>query len=228
MRADPVPPSLTSEPDRFSDEAWDLLLATQETARRWRHGAMDVEHLLQTLLLERRFAPWLDPLPLDPDRLLDRVESFCVDQPGSTGDALYIGDALEDLLEDAERCRAAWGSPLLDGPHLLMALVRDPRIGASLLGGEGLSEDLLLRQFRPGAAAVPATSTLPLQPPVVPAAAPASPPAVPASAGLLDAWIDTARPAASLPSPSVPSPPPEPSSELRLEQEPPEASALER
>ena len=137
MRADPVPPSLTSEPDRFSDEAWDLLLATQDTARRWRHGAMDVEHLLQTLLLERRFAPWLDPLPLDPDRLLDRVESFCVDQPGSTGDALYIGDALEDLLEDAERCRAAWGSPLLDGPHLLMALVRDPRIGASLLGGGG-------------------------------------------------------------------------------------------
>jgi len=224
MRADPVPPSLTSEPDRFSDEAWDLLLATQDTARRWRHGAMDVEHLLQTLLLERRFAPWLDPLPLDPDRLLDRVESFCVDQPGSTGDALYIGDALEDLLEDAERCRAAWGSPLLDGPHLLMALVRDPRIGASLLGGEGLSEDLLLRQFRPGAAAVPATSTLPLQPPVVPASAPA----VPASAGLLDAWIDTARPAASLPSPSAPSPPPEPSSELRLEQEPPEPSALER
>jgi ATP-dependent Clp protease ATP-binding subunit ClpA len=105
-----------------------------------------------------------------------------------------------------------------------MALVRDPRIGASLLGGEGLSEDLLLRQFRPGAAAVPATSTLPLQPPVVPASAPA----VPASAGLLDAWIDTARPAAALPSPSAPSPPPEPSSELRLEQEPPEPSALER
>ncbi|MBD2424019.1 AAA family ATPase [Cyanobium sp. FACHB-13342] len=221
MRADPVPPSLTSEPDRFSDDAWDLLLASQDTARRWRHGAMDVEHLLQTLLLERRFAPWLDPLPLDPDRLLDRLESFCADQPGSTGEALYIGDALEDLLEDAERCRAAWGSPLLDLPHLLMALVREPRIGAALLGGEGLSEDLLLRQFRPGAAVAPATSTLPLQPP--PASAPA--PAVgPVSAGLSDAWIDTASPATSLSSP----PPLAPSSELRLEQEPPEPSALER
>ena len=229
MRADPVPPSLTSEPDRFSDDAWDLLLATQDTARRWRHGAMDVEHLLQTLLLERRFASWLDPLPLDPDRLLDRLESFCVDQLGSSGDALYIGDALEDLLEDAERCRAAWGSPLLDVSHLLMALVRDPRIGAALLGGEGLSEDLLLRQFRPGAAVGPATSTLPLQSPVVPASAPASAPAVvPASAGLSDAWIDTASPAASLPSPPSPSPPPAASSELRLEQEPPEPSALER
>jgi ATP-dependent Clp protease ATP-binding subunit ClpB len=227
MRADPVPPSLTSEPDRFSDDAWDLLLATQDTARRWRHGAMDVEHLLQTLLLERRFAPWLDPLPLDPDRLLDRLESFCVDQPGSTGEALYIGDALEDLLEDAERCRAVWGSPLVDVSHLLMALVRDPRIGASLLGGEGLSQDLLLRQFRPGAAAAPAT--LPLQTPV-PAPAP---PVAPGSAGLVDAWIDTASPAASLPSTPSPSPPSPsstaaPSSDLRLEQEPPEPSSLER
>ncbi|MEY4759721.1 MAG: Chaperone protein ClpB 2, partial [Cyanobacteriota bacterium] len=38
-----MPPSLTSEPDRFSEDAWELLLASQDTARRWRHGAMDVE-----------------------------------------------------------------------------------------------------------------------------------------------------------------------------------------
>ena len=35
-----MPPSLTSEPDRFSEDAWELLLASQDTARRWRHGAM--------------------------------------------------------------------------------------------------------------------------------------------------------------------------------------------
>ncbi|WP_094560890.1 ATP-dependent Clp protease ATP-binding subunit [Synechococcus sp. 8F6] len=204
MRADPVPSSLTSDPDRFSDDAWELLLAAQDTARRWRHGAMDVEHLLQALLLEQRFGRWLDRLPLDPDRLLDRLESFCADQPGGSGSELYIGDALEDLLEDADRCRAAWGAGLLEVPHLLVALVREPRIGASLLGPEGLSEDLLLRQFRPsGAAAVPVSAP--------PPAAPAAPP---------DAWIDTATPA--------PPPAAAPSAELRLEQEPPEPSALER
>jgi len=140
-------PSLTSDPDRFSDDGWELLLAAQDTARRWRHGAMDVEHLLQTLLSERRFDRWLDPLPLDPDRLLDRLESFCADQPSANGPELYIGDALEDLLEAGERCRVAWGAPLLDVPQLLVALVGDPRIGASLLVPEGLSEDLLRRQF---------------------------------------------------------------------------------
>ena len=209
-----MPASLTSEPERFSDDAWDLLLATQDTARRWRHGVMDVEHLLQTLLLERRFGPWLDPLPLDPDRLLDRVESFCIDQPSSGGAELYIGDALEDLLEDAERCRAAWGSALVDLPQLLVALVREPRIGASLLAGEGLSEDLLLRQFRPAAAPAKSPAPAPAK-----ASAPAPPPAAPpAPAVLPDAWIDTA---------SAPTPP-APSSDLRLEQEPPEPSALER
>ena len=225
MRADPVPSSLTSDPDRFNDDAWELLLAAQDTARRWRHGAMDVEHLLQALLLERRFGRWLDRLPLDPDRLLDRLESFCADQPSGSGSELYIGDALEELLEDADRCRAAWGAGLLEVPHLLVALVREPRIGASLLGSEGLSEDLLLRQFRPSGAAV--------APVAVPA--PAAP-AAQASAMPADAWIDTAAPAPA-PSPVVPAPaalsaPPAAASsaELRLEpeQEPPELSALER
>ena len=205
-----MPPSLTSEPDRFSEDAWELLLASQDTARRWRHGAMDVEHLLQTLLLERRFGRWLDPLPLEPDRLLDQLESFCVDQPGSAGGELYIGDALEDLLEDGDRCRAAWGDSLLDVSHLLVALVRDPRIGASLLAAEGLSEDLLQRQFRPGSPASPA--------PPAPASpqAPAPPP---------DAWIDAG------PSPLAPvaaAPLAAPQAVAPLEQEPPEPSALER
>ena len=205
-----MPPSLTSEPDRFSEDAWELLLASQDTARRWRHGAMDVEHLLQTLLLERRFGRWLDPLPLEPDRLLDQLESFCVDQPGSAGGELYIGDALEDLLEDGDRCRAAWGDSLLDVSHLLVALVRDPRIGASLLAAEGLSEDLLQRQFRPGSPASPAPPT------PAPPQAPAPPP---------DAWIDAG------PSPLAPvaaAPLAAPQAVAPLEQEPPEPSALER
>ena len=208
-------PSLTSDPDRFSDDGWELLLAAQDTARRWRHGAMDVEHLLQTLLSERRFDRWLDPLPLDPDRLLDRLESFCADQPSANGPELYIGDALEDLLEAAERCRVAWGAPLLDVPQLLVALVGDPRIGASLLVPEGLSEDLLRRQFCPD----DWIDRAPL--PTPPTAHPAAPPAAPTPTPPATAAGPAAGPAAPAP-------------ELRLEPEPPgssepaEACALER
>ncbi len=140
--------SLTSNPEHFSEDAWELLLASQDTARRWRHGAMDVEHLLQTFLVDRRFGPWVQSLPIDTNRLLDRLEAFCVDQPPSTSRDLYIGDALEDLLEDGDQRRAAWGSRLLDIPHLLVALLDDPRIGAALLQGEGLTEAALLQAVR--------------------------------------------------------------------------------
>jgi ATP-dependent Clp protease ATP-binding subunit ClpA len=173
-----APASLTSDPDRFSDAAWDLLIASQEQARRWRHGSMDVEHLLLTLLLDRRFASWVAPLPLDEDRVLDRLETFCADQPAGNGGTLYIGDALEDLLEEADRRRGAWGSRLLDVPHVLLALLEEPRIGASLLAEEGLSEDLLLRQWRPSPAPPEPAATAPPPPP---AAAPAPPsPSAPA------------------------------------------------
>jgi len=181
------PVSLTTEPDRFSDQAWELLLASQDVARRWRHGAMDVEHLLLTLLRDRRCANWIDPLPLDVDRLLDRLEGFCADQPEDRGNTLYIGDALEDLLEAADRRREAWGSRLIDVPHLLLALLEDRRIAAGLLAEEGLSEDLLLRQWRPGGAV-----------PAVPADLPPPPSAgrsVPASTGAPRAGL--ARPAAA-------------------------------
>ena len=150
--AGPERGSLTGAPERFSDVAWELLLASQDAARRWRHGQMDVEHLLQVLLSEPAYAAWIDPLPIDSGRLLDRLEDFCADQPSGSGRELFIGDALEDLLEDADRRRAAWGSRLLDVPHLLLALLDEPRIGAALLAEAGLSEELLLRQLRPGAA----------------------------------------------------------------------------
>jgi ATP-dependent Clp protease ATP-binding subunit ClpB len=156
--------SLTSTPERFSESAWDLLLASQEQARRWRHGSMDVEHLLLALLLEPRFAPWVERLPVDEDRLLDRLEAFCADQPSGGESNLYIGDALEDLLEVAERRRAAWGDRLIEIPHLLLALLEEPRVAGALLADEGLSDDLLTRQWRPGGIAGPEAPPLAAEP----------------------------------------------------------------
>jgi len=200
MRPDapPAAGSLTSDPDRFSDAAWDLLLASQEQARRWRHGQMDVEHLLQALFNDRRFGTWIDPLPIDLNRLLDGLDDWCGEQPAGAGRELFIGEALEELLEQADRRRQAWGSRLLDVPHVLLALLEEPRLGGALLADQGLSEELLLRELRRG----------PSEPVAPPPAAPplASPPA----------------PAAASPRPPAPA---SPQAELRLEQEP---AALEQ
>lgn len=135
-------PSLTADPERFSDAAWDLLIASQEQARRWRHDQMDVEHTLQVLFSDRRYAGWIAPLQLDVDALLDQLDDFCAEQPGGSSRQLFIGEATEDLLELADRQRAGWGSRLIDVPHLLLALLEEPRIGAALLRGQGLTGEM--------------------------------------------------------------------------------------
>ncbi len=168
------PDTLTAEPDRFSDAAWDLLLASQEQARRWRHSEMDVEHLLQVLFSDARYASWIDPLPLDPEALLDQLDDFCADQPTGSGRELYIGEALEALLDGAERRRAVAGAQLIDVPQILLALLEDPRLGRPLLVAQGLSEDLLLRQQRPEPVR---RAPEPSPPPAAPSAPPRSAPA---------------------------------------------------
>ena len=168
------PDTLTAEPDRFSDAAWDLLLASQEQARRWRHNEMDVEHLLQVLFSDARYASWIDPLPLDPEALLDQLDDFCADQPTGSGRELYIGEALEALLDGAERRRAVAGAQLIDVPQILLALLEDPRLGRPLLVAQGLSEDLLLRQQRPEPVR---RAPEPSPPPAPPSAPPRSAPA---------------------------------------------------
>ena len=170
--------SLTAEPDRFNEVAWELLLTSQEQARRWRHDQLDVEHLLQVLFTDLRYASWVDPLPIDRNRLLDQLDDFCADQPSSGARQLFIGEALEELLEAADRQRAGWGSRLIDVPHLLLALREEPRIGAALLHRQGLTAELLQRALRVGVGSLASepASTVPL---------PAAP-----SGSAADAWID--------------------------------------
>ena len=145
----PQPPaSLTVEPDRFSDDAWELLLSAQDCARRWRHGDLDVEHLIQALFTDPRFQAEVDPLALPRDQLLDQLEGFLAEQPMARADELFVGEDLETLLEAADRVRGLWGSRLIELSHLLIAIGRDPRIGADLLTRFGLPADRLEAELR--------------------------------------------------------------------------------
>ena len=135
--------SLTHDPDRFSDAAWDLLLSAQDVAGRWRHEQLDVEHLIQVLFTDPVGRTWVEGLPLVVDELLDRLEDVLADQPSGRGTDLFIGEDLEQLLESADAVRRRWGVERIDVPQLLMAIGADPRLGAELFAGLGLSADRL-------------------------------------------------------------------------------------
>ena len=185
----PQPPaSLTAEPERFSDQAWDLLLSAQDVARRWRHGDLDVEHLLQVLFADHRYQAEVAALSLPRDRLLDQLETFLAEQPTARGQDLFIGEDLERLLESADRVRGLWGSRLIDLSHLMIAIGRDPRIGEDLLSRFGLTSDRLEAELRrapdprSGAAiqpSSPAPSSQASSAPAPPPASASAPPSAP-------------------------------------------------
>ena len=135
--------SLTQEPDRFSHEAWNLLLSGEEAAKRWRHGNLDVEHLVQVLFTDQVYKKFINVLPINRSHLLENLEEFLADIPTSKNHTLYIGDDLEELLEDAEKLRSNWGSNEIDISHLINAISRDPRICSILFDEAGLPSEKL-------------------------------------------------------------------------------------
>ena len=140
--------SLITKPERFSEEAWELLLAGQEQAQAWQHRQMDVEHLLLALLEAPAGEAWRRRLRLNPAQLLPQLDEFCGDQPTEESDALYLGPHLDQLLNDADRLAQRWGSSSIDMAHLLLALAEDERIGAALLADQNLSPAELMRRLR--------------------------------------------------------------------------------
>jgi ATP-dependent Clp protease ATP-binding subunit ClpA len=163
--------SLTHEPDRFSDAAWDLLLSAQDVAGRWRHEQLDVEHLIQVLFTDPVSRTWVEGLPLVADELLDRLEDVLADQPSGRGTDLFIGEDLEQLLESADAVCRRWGVERIDVPQLLMAIGADPRLGAELFAGLGLSADRLEELLQAPSVATqpsPPSSSPPSPPPLRP------------------------------------------------------------
>ena len=140
--------SLITQPQRFSEEAWELLLAAQAQAQAWQHRQMDVEHLLLALLETSAGETWRQRLQLNSAHLLPQLDEFCGDQPTEDSDALYLGPDLDQLLNDADRLAQRWGSSSIDMSHLLLALGEDERIGAALLADHQLSPAEIMRRLR--------------------------------------------------------------------------------
>ncbi len=140
--------SLTTDPDQFSNDSWNLLIGGQDVARRWKHGHLDVEHILQVLFNDPSYSYFINPLPINHSDLLDRLEGFLAEQPISRGEELFIGEDLEELLEDANQFRVRWGSRLIEVSHILFALGRDARIGAELFDELGLPCEILEAELK--------------------------------------------------------------------------------
>jgi ATP-dependent Clp protease ATP-binding subunit ClpA len=140
--------SLTTEPDSFSDEAWSLLLIAEQSAKRWRHQNLDVEHLIQVLFRNKKFHKYTNSLPVNHEELNEVLENFIAELPINSQSDLFIGEDLEILLETADDFRSRWGSNQIEISHILIAIGRDNRLGEDLFYQAGLPSEILEAELR--------------------------------------------------------------------------------
>ncbi|WP_413389710.1 ATP-dependent Clp protease ATP-binding subunit [Prochlorococcus marinus] len=140
--------SLTTEPDSFSDEAWSLLLLAEQSAKRWRHQNLDVEHLIQVLFRNKKFQKYINSLPVNHEELNEVLENFIAELPINSQSDLFIGEDLEILLETADDFRSRWGSNQIEISHILIAIGRDNRLGEDLFYQAGLPSEILEAELR--------------------------------------------------------------------------------
>ena len=140
--------SLTTEPDSFSDEAWSLLLIAEQSARKWRHQNLDVEHLIEVLFRNKKFQKYTNSLPVNHDDVNEILENFIAELPINNKSELFIGEDLEILLETADDFRSRWGSNQIEISHILIAVGRDNRLGEDLFYQAGLPSEILEAELR--------------------------------------------------------------------------------
>ncbi len=153
-----------TDPDKFSDELWDAIVASQGVARNLRQQQLEVEHLALALLDQEpgTAATLLTRAGVDLERFRGQLDEFARRQPRlATSSQLFLGRGLDRLLDKAEAARQRWQDELIDVEHLLLGLIEDERLGRRVCGAIALDTPRLedaIRSRRQGPAAAAAPS----------------------------------------------------------------------
>jgi ATP-dependent Clp protease ATP-binding subunit ClpB len=125
-----------TDPNKFTDKAWEAIVQSQDVVRRYKHQQLEVEHLMISLLEQQDglTAKVFSKAGIDNPRLFQQIEDFTRRQPKVTNtDQLYLGRNLDVLLDRAEEARQKFQDEFISVEHLLMGFVVDSRLGARLL-----------------------------------------------------------------------------------------------
>jgi ATP-dependent Clp protease ATP-binding subunit ClpB len=135
-----------TDPNKFTEKAWEAIVKSQDVARRFKNQQLEVEHLAIALLeqtegLTHRI---LNRAEIDIARLTPQLEAFATRQPKVAKlDQLYLGRGLDVLLDRAEEARATWQDEFIAVEHLLVGFAEDDRLGRRLLKSFNLDSQKL-------------------------------------------------------------------------------------
>jgi len=121
-----------TDPSKFTDDAWDAIVDSQDVTRRFKQQQLEVEHLMIALLEQEEGLGTiiLEKVDVDGEAIKQQLEAFAKRQPRvSNSEQLYLGRGLDLLLDRAEEVRHAEKNSFISVGHLLLAFTRDERIG---------------------------------------------------------------------------------------------------
>jgi ATP-dependent Clp protease ATP-binding subunit ClpB len=124
-----------TDPNQFTEKAWEAIVNSQEVARRMRQQNLEVEHVILALLeINDTAAVVLERAGLDPAQVARQLENFGQRQSrGGASDQLYLGRGLDAMLDRADVARESWGDREIGIDHLLLAFADDDRVGRKIL-----------------------------------------------------------------------------------------------
>jgi ATP-dependent Clp protease ATP-binding subunit ClpB len=124
-----------TDPTKFTDQAWDAIIKSQDVARRSFNQQLEVEHVAIALLEQQDVAPKiLARVGVDVETLTRQLQDFTNRQPRLDKVVdLYLGRGLDLLLDRAEAARESWQDKTIAVDHLILALSEDDRVGRRLL-----------------------------------------------------------------------------------------------
>jgi ATP-dependent Clp protease ATP-binding subunit ClpC len=134
------------KPEKFTEQAQEVLAASQELVRRYRHNQWDVEHVLLALLEQEKgiTRDIFQTLGVDVDVVRKRVGATLEGFPRVTYEAgqIYATPRISALLENANREADRLKDEFVSTEHLLIAIAGETRGEAvTILAESGVTQE---------------------------------------------------------------------------------------
>ena len=141
-----------TDQSKFTEQAWDAIVKSQEVAKSFQNQNLEVEHLVLAAIAQEGLAvAILEKAEVDVPRLTQQLEMFTKRQPRIGSAQLYLGPSLDRMLDRAEDCRVSWDDSFISIEHLLMGFAEDARIGKKSLrsfGVDGQNLEVAIKSIR--------------------------------------------------------------------------------
>jgi len=140
-------------PERFTEQAQEVLASSQELVRRYRHNQWDVEHILLALLEQEKgiTRDILRLLGVDIEAVKQRVEATLESFPKVAYEAgqIYATPRISALLENADREADRLKDDFVSTEHLLIAIAGETRgEAAAILAESGVNQEKIYQALQ--------------------------------------------------------------------------------